>query len=85
MTRCKMQVVKINERTRALMCDRCLAVTFDMDARYCPQCGAEVFTYVEPERDVYAMAERYAYDVGFDEGYIAAMQEIEDSDAESED
>lgn len=34
----------------------------------------------EPERDVYAMAERYAYDVGFDEEYIAAMQEIEDAD-----
>lgn len=78
-----MQLVRINERTQALMCDRCTGVTFEMGAYYCPFCGAEVFTVVEPAEDVYAMAERYAYDVGFDEGYIAAMQEVEDYEGPS--
>ena len=78
MSHCKMQLVRVNEKTRALMCDRCLYVTFDLDSRYCPRCGAEIRDVTEPEKDVFAMAERYAYDVGFDEGYIAAMQEVED-------
>ena len=75
---CKMQVVRLNERTRALMCDACGNVTFDMAARFCPACGGGVTEVIEAERDVFAMAERYAYDVGFDEGYQSAMQEAED-------
>ena len=78
MSHCKMQLVRLTERTRALLCDACGAVTFDMDARFCPTCGSRVLDVAEPERDVFAMAERYAYDVGFDEGYQSAMQEAED-------
>ena len=75
MSTCNMQRVSITDNTRALMCDQCGAVTFELDSRFCPTCGARVGCVTDAGRDVYEAATAYAHDVGFDEGYDSAMQE----------
>ena len=76
---CIMQRVSITDATQGLMCDQCGAITFYLDPRYCQNCGAAVSDIEDSDRDVYEQASRYAYDVGFDEGYGRAMEEVENA------
>lgn len=73
---CEMYLVTIYGRTNGLLCGNCGGLALNVDSEFCPHCGAKVES-VEDEGDSFAEwgNMRYAHDVGFDEGYQAAMDE----------
>lgn len=77
MSGCEMYVVKVSAGISGLMCGNCGGLTLNTDAAYCPHCGAKVAN-VEDDGDSFEGwgSMRYAHDVGFDEGWQAAMEEM---------
>ena len=60
---------------RVLVCSGCGRVTLDDAAMFCPGCGHRVgnIVYESEELDPF----RWVHDAGFDEGYAAAMDEVD--------
>ena len=78
MAKCEMYRVEISGPVYGLLCGNCGGLTLDVGTKACPHCGAEV-AHIEDDGDSFAAwgGLRYAHDVGFDEGYQAAMEEVD--------
>lgn len=72
-----MRRVPLSDVAHVLVCCSCGAMTANPSPRYCSECGAMVAEVVD-QSDVEEAAMAYAHDVGFDEGYESAMQELEE-------